>query len=58
MKYDVIIVGGGVSGTALLYTMSKYTDVKSICLIEKYKDFGLVNSASTMNSQTLHFGDI
>lgn len=58
MKYDVIIVGGGVSGTALLYTLSKYTDVKSICLIEKYKDFGLVNSASTMNSQTLHFGDI
>lgn len=58
MKYDVIIVGGGVSGTALLYTLSKYTDVKSICMIEKYKDFGLVNSASTMNSQTLHFGDI
>lgn len=58
MKYDVIIVGGGVSGTALLYTLTKYTDVKSICLIEKYNDFGLVNSASTMNSQTLHFGDI
>lgn len=58
MKYDVIIVGGGVSGTALLYTLTKYTDVKNIGLIEKYSDFGLVNTAATMNSQTLHFGDI
>jgi malate dehydrogenase (quinone) len=58
VKHDIIIVGGGVSGTALLYTLSKYTDVKNIGIIEKYHDFGLVNSASTMNSQTLHFGDI
>jgi len=58
MKQDVIIIGGGVSGTALLYTLSKYTDIRNISLIEKYGDFGLVNSASTMNSQTLHFGDI
>lgn len=57
-KHDVLIVGGGVVGTALLYTLSKYTDIKSICLIEKYSDFGLVNSASYNNSQTLHFGDI
>ncbi len=58
MKHDILIVGGGVSGTALLYTLSKYTNVKNIGVIEKYSDFGLVNSASTMNSQTLHFGDI
>jgi len=57
-EYDVLIVGGGVVGTALLYTLSKYTDVKNIGLIEKYSDFGLVNSASYNNSQTLHFGDI
>jgi len=57
-KYDVLIVGGGVVGTALLYTLSKYTNVKNIGLIEKYSDFGLVNSASYNNSQTLHFGDI
>jgi malate dehydrogenase (quinone) len=56
--YDVIIVGGGVVGTALLYTLSKYTDIRNIGLIEKYSDFGLVNSASYNNSQTLHFGDI
>ena len=56
--YDLLIVGGGVVGTALLYTLSKYTDIRNIGLIEKYSDFGLVNSASTKNSQTLHFGDI
>jgi malate dehydrogenase (quinone) len=56
--YDVLIVGGGVVGTALLYTLSKYTDIKRVGLIEKYSDFGLVNSASYNNSQTLHFGDI
>jgi malate dehydrogenase (quinone) len=58
MKHDVIIIGGGVSGTALLYTLCKYTNIKSICLFEKYPGFGMVNSAPTMNSQTLHFGDI
>ncbi len=58
MKHDVVIVGGGVSGTALLYTLCRYTDVRSIGLIEKYNDYGLVNSSAAMNSQTLHFGDI
>jgi malate dehydrogenase (quinone) len=57
-SYDVLIVGGGVTGTALLYSLSNYTDIKNIGLIEKYSDFGLVNSASYNNSQTLHFGDI
>jgi malate dehydrogenase (quinone) len=58
MKHDVVIIGGGVSGTALLYTLCKYTNLKNIGLIEKYPDFGLVNSSPRMNSQTLHFGDI
>jgi malate dehydrogenase (quinone) len=58
MKHNVIIIGGGVSGTALLYTLCKYTNIKNIGLIEKYSDFGLVNSSPRMNSQTLHFGDI
>ena len=57
-EYDVLIVGGGVVGSALLYTISKYTNIRKVGLIEKYSDFGLVNSASYNNSQTLHFGDI
>lgn len=57
-SFDLIIVGGGVSGTAMLYTLSKYSDLKNICLIEKYSGLGKVNSSHLMNSQTLHFGDI
>ncbi len=57
-RLDVLIVGGGVTGTALLYTLSNYTNIRKVGLIEKYSDFGLVNSASYNNSQTLHFGDI
>ncbi len=57
-NYEVLIVGGGVVGSALLYTLSKYSDVRNIALIEKYHDLGMVNSPANMNSQTLHFGDI
>ncbi|MFQ5781426.1 MAG: FAD-dependent oxidoreductase [Nitrosopumilus sp.] len=57
-KYDVIIVGGGISGTSLLYVLSRFTDVQSILLLEKYDDFATLNSNSRNNAQTLHFGDI
>lgn len=56
--YDVVIVGGGVCGTALLYSLSHYTNVNRIALIEKNEGVALVNSKQTSNSQTLHFGDI
>ena len=56
--YDVVIIGGGVCGTALLYSLSHYTNVGKIALIEKNADVALVNSKHTSNSQTLHFGDI
>jgi len=56
--YDVIVIGGGVSGTALFYSLSKYSTVKSIAIIEKYGSFGQVNSKWNNNSQTLHTGDI
>ena len=56
--YEVVIIGGGVCGTALLYTLSNYTNVKGIALIEKEADIALVNSFTNSNSQTLHFGDI
>jgi len=56
--YDVIVIGGGASGTALFYVLSKYSTVKSIAIIEKYGSFGQVNSKGNNNSQTLHIGDI
>lgn len=56
--YEVVIIGGGVCGTALLYTLCNYTNIKHVALIEKETDVALVNSFTTSNSQTLHFGDI
>ncbi len=56
--YDVVIVGGGASGTALLYTLARYTSIARIALIEKHKEIGSVNSRANNNSQTLHIGDI
>ena len=57
-KYDVAIVGAGVCGTSLLYTLSNYTNVNKIALLEKNPAVALVNSHKHSNSQTLHFGDI
>lgn len=56
--HDVIIIGGGVSGTALLYLLAKYTDINDVMLMEKYKVIANVNSHGRNNSQTLHCGDI
>lgn len=57
-NYDLVIVGGGISGASLLYTVSKFTDVESVALLEKEPEIAAVNSHYTNNSQTLHFGDI
>lgn len=57
-QYDVLIIGAGASGTALLYTLSNYTNIGSIAIVEKYSKPGQVNSKATNNSQTLHVGDI
>ena len=56
--YEVAIIGGGASGTSLLYTLAKYTDIPRVVLIEKYDRPGQVNSRASNNSQTLHVGDI
>lgn len=56
--YDVVILGGGVTGTALLYTLARFTDLKRLALLEKYSTLASVNSKATNNSQTIHCGDI
>jgi malate dehydrogenase (quinone) len=55
---DVAIIGGGISGTALLYLLARYTDISRIALLEKYPALAQVNSHGRNNSQTLHCGDI
>jgi malate dehydrogenase (quinone) len=56
--YDVVIIGGGVAGTALLYALTAFTDLKRVALVEKYPQVASVNSRATNNSQTIHCGDI
>ncbi len=56
--YEVLVVGGGISGAALFYELAKYTDIKNIALLEKYEKLSKLNSAGTSNSQTIHCGDI
>ncbi len=57
-KYEVVIVGAGISGAALAYELARYTDIKSICILEKYEGVGTLNTLGKANSQTIHFGDI
>lgn len=56
--YDVLIIGAGISGTALAYELARYTDVENIAIVEKYGDVATLNSKGTSNSQTIHVGDI
>ncbi len=50
--YDVIIIGGGISGTAIASALSEYK--LSICLLEKTND--LSNGATKANSGIVHGG--
>lgn len=55
-RYDVAIVGAGVTGTALAYVLASYTNVDSIVLIEKESGVAEINSHPMNNSQTSHDG--
>lgn len=56
--YEVLIIGGGVSGAALFYQLARHTEVARIGLVEKHTSLAAVNSHARSNSQTLHCGDI
>ncbi|TSC82788.1 MAG: malate dehydrogenase [Parcubacteria group bacterium Gr01-1014_20] len=55
-KYDLIIVGAGVTGTALAYVLSSYSNVKRILILEKNSWVAEVNSNPMNNAQTSHDG--
>ncbi|MFN9622706.1 MAG: FAD-dependent oxidoreductase [Cyanobacteriota bacterium] len=55
---DVLIVGGGVCGTALLFVLARYTGLRHLTLVERQPKLAQVNSRSSSNSQTSHCGDI
>lgn len=55
---QVTIIGGGISGAALLLMLARYSDVESVTLFEKYDKPASLNSSPKANSQTLHIGDI
>jgi len=55
---QVAIIGAGVSGSALAFVLSRYTDIESISIFEKYDSIASLNSNPKANSQTLHTGDI
>lgn len=57
-EFDVIVVGAGISGAALFYELTRYTDIKNIALLEKYNAPATLNSRASSNSQTIHCGDI
>lgn len=50
--YDVLIVGCGITGAALAYTLSKYE--LNICVCERFND--VANGATKANSAILHAG--
>ncbi|CZE47961.1 FAD-dependent oxidoreductase [Campylobacter geochelonis] len=56
--YEVAVIGGGISGTALMYELARYTDITKIALVEKYEGLATLNTKATANSQTIHSGDI
>lgn len=55
-RYEVAIVGGGVTGTALAYALSRFSNVRDIILLEKYEQVATVNSHPLNNAQTSHDG--
>ncbi|WP_456391919.1 FAD-dependent oxidoreductase [Nitratifractor sp.] len=56
--FETAIIGSGVVGSGLLFTLARYTDIRDIVLFEKYDEPAQLNSSPKANSQTLHIGDI
>ncbi|RAX54760.1 malate:quinone oxidoreductase [Helicobacter sp. 16-1353] len=57
-NFDVAIIGGGVSGCAAFWTISEYTNIDKVVLLEKCDKLATISSSSKANSQTIHDGSI
>ena len=56
--YDLVVIGGGVSGTPVPFLALKYSNIQGVALIEHYAKVGQVNSARENNAETLHAGEM
>lgn len=56
VEYDLLVVGGGVVGCAIVYVAAAFSNFKRICLIEANKGLAMVNSSPDSNAETLHNG--
>ena len=56
--YEVIIIGGGITGSALAHVLAEFSGIENIALLEKYEGLATLNSKASANSQTIHCGDI
>ncbi|RDU71258.1 FAD-dependent oxidoreductase [Helicobacter aurati] len=57
-EFDVVIIGGGVSGCSTFYTLSEYSNIKKIAIVEKESQLAQISSSHKANSQTIHDGSI
>jgi malate dehydrogenase (quinone) len=53
---DLVIVGAGVTGTALTYILARYSNVLNVIVLEKNPGPAQVNSSPLNNAQTSHDG--
>lgn len=57
-EFDVVIIGGGVSGCCTFYTLAEYSSVKRVAIVEKESQLAQISSSHKANSQTIHDGSI
>lgn len=57
-KFDIVIIGAGISGAALAYVLKNYSNAGKVAIVDKESGAAKVQSSRDNNSQTLHFGDI
>lgn len=55
--YDLVIIGGGVVGTAVYFRAALSPEIRSTALLEKHHAVAQVNSNVLANAETAHRGD-